>query len=319
MQISCGKAFWSYRFDMSKSQFLLSLSFICLSLVSGCREATVESTTGKPIIYVPVAPYQEIASRVAGDAFEVRAFVPEAKDPHDYLPTPKEITKVSQAAVFFTGDLPYETGIVEKITAANSKIEVSSLTENIELLEGSEGEHCDGEDHSGHDHAHHDHEFDPHLWLSPKMLKKQAALMADVMKNLKPDSSDQIDANLAKVEGDLDALDKQLAETLAFMKGQTFYVYHGAFAYFAQAYGLKQEAIELGGRSPEPKRLTELVKMAKAEGVKLIFVQPQFNQASAKSLADSIGGQVVEMDPLEQDVFASLKKIADQVKQSSVK
>ena len=138
------------------------------------------------------------------------------------------------------------------------------------------------------------------------------------MSNMAPDSAAQIEANLAEVVSELDTLDNQLAEKLAFMKGHRFYVYHGAFAYFAQAYGLKQEAIELGGKRPEPKRLTELVAKAKKDGVKLIFVQPQFDQSSAKSLADSIGGQVLEIDPLEQDVFGNLKRIAESIKQSGL-
>ena len=127
-----------------------------------------------------------------------------------------------------------------------------------------------------------------------------------------------IDKNLKAVLAELDTLDTSLAEKLAFMKGQTFYVYHGAFAYFAEAYGLKQEAIEIGGRRPEPKRLATLVEKAKSEGVKLIFVQPQFDQSSATSLAEAIGGQVLMLDPLQHNIFENLNKIAETIGQSSL-
>ena len=138
--------------------------------------------------------------------------------------------------------------------------------------------------------------------------------MAGILKNAAgPDQASQIDENLKTVLAELDTLDRELSEKLAFMKGKTFYVYHGAFAYFAKAYGLQQEAIELGGRRPEPKRLTELVEEATKNEVKLIFVQPQFDQSSAQSLADSIGGQVVPLDPLERDVISNLRKIAETI------
>ena len=176
-----------------------------------------------------------------------------------------------------------------------------------------------GHDHAehGHEHAHHDHELDPHVWLSPKILKAQASTMAGVLKNASPETAEQIDQNLKSLLSELDALDTQLAEQLAFMNGQTFYVYHGAFAYFAEAYGLKQESIEIGGRRPEPKRLATLVEKAKKEGVKLIFVQPQFDQTSAKSLAEAIGGKVLPLDPLEEDVFSNLTRIAETIGRQS--
>ncbi|MAS95559.1 MAG: hypothetical protein CMO55_20350 [Verrucomicrobiales bacterium] len=107
--------------------------------------------------------------------------------------------------------------------------------------------------------------------------------------------------------------DKELAKTLAPLRGEAFYVYHGAFGYFADAYGLKQIPVEINGRSPEPKRLTALIKQAQSDEVKVIFVQPQFDQTSARSLADSIGGSVVSIDPLAKDPVQNLRDIAAKI------
>ena len=95
--------------------------------------------------------------------------------------------------------------------------------------------------------------------------------------------------------------------------GETFYVYHGAFAYFADAYGLEQKAIEVTGRSPTPKQLAALAGQAKEEGGTIVFVQPQFDQSSAVSLAETIGGTVQELDPLEKDVIGNLRTIASAI------
>ncbi len=301
----------------------------------------------KPVVYVSVPPYKHLASRVAGDAFEVRSIVSELDDPHSFSPTPKQIMQLSQASVIFTGEMPYEEDVVEALLSGNAKIKACSLSANVELLQGScehcaehghndkefvyvkgqddkdDAKHDDKDDakheHAEHEHEHdHDHELDPHLWLSPKVLKIQATTMAGFLKEVAPAAATQIDANLKAVLADLDALDAKLAEKLAFMKGQTFYVYHGAFAYFARDYGLKQEAIESGSRRPEPKQIATLIEKAKKDGVKLVFVQPQFDQSSAKTLAEAIGGQVMELDPLKEDVFANLNGIAETITQSSV-
>lgn len=333
----------------------LCFAFLCLAtlLLSGCRDSE-QSESGKPLVFVPVPPYQEIANRLAGDIFEIHSIVSESDDPHDFSPTPKQVVRFTKAAVLFTGQMPFEENLIKKLSSGKSKVKVFNLTENIELLEGNcehhdaeseeevyvyvkgqdeaeekehdheheehahEGHAHEDHDHAHHDHDHHAHELDPHVWLSPRILQAQAKTMAGVLKNAAtPEQAAQIDQNLKTVLSDLDDLDRELTEKLAFMKGQTFYVYHGAFAYFAKAYGLKQEAIELGGRRPEPKRLAELVGRARDQKVKLIFVQPQFDQSSAKSLADSIGGKVVALDPLERDIFANLRKIADTVGQSA--
>ncbi len=347
-----------------------TFSLLCCGLIAclaiSCSDSGSDSATtpqGKPVAYVPVPPYKQLASRIAGDTFEVRTLVSESDDPHDYQPTPKQIASLSRADVLFTGVMPFEAGLTETLGESRSKIKIYSLTEHIDLLEGScdqcghgdddepfvyvvgeddaeadhehhhhdedeehHHEHEDDHEHAHHDHDHdhhhdhdhdhdHSHELDPHVWLSPQILKKQAEIIAQVLKNTAsaPDAAATIEENLATVLADLDALDQKLATQLAPIKGESFYVYHGAFAYFAQAYGLEQIAIELAGRRPEPKRLTELVKQAKEEGVKIVFVQPQFDQSSAKSLADAIGGKVLPLDPLKQDIFANLETIADTI------
>ena len=313
----------------------------------------------KPVVYVAVPPYVEIAQRIAGDHFEVRSVVSETDDPHGYSPTPKQIAQLSKASILFTGEMEFEPGLREALASGNRKVQIHSLTEGLDLLEGScatcaahgdqdvfvyvKGQdeplgdvhhhHHEDDDevfvyvkgqekddgHDDHHHHHdHDHGLDPHLWLSPKMLKAQAGMIAEVFKKSTGDEAvrKEFAANLETVLKQLDTLDTELAEKLAFMKGETFYVYHGAFAYFAKAYGLNQEAIEVGGRRPEPKQLTELIKKAKDEGVRLVFVQPQFDQSSAKTLANSIGGDVVKLDPLKQDVFENLRTIARTIGQS---
>ena len=98
--------------------------------------------------------------------------------------------------------------------------------------------------------------------------------------------------------------------------GKKFYVYHSAFAYFAKDYNLEQIAIEIGNKSPTPKQLANIADQAKKEEVKVVFVQPQFDQTSAKALAESINGRVAKIDPLEKDIVANLREIATAIKGS---
>ncbi len=97
-------------------------------------------------------------------------------------------------------------------------------------------------------------------------------------------------------------------------RGRSFLVFHPGFGYFADAYGLKEEAVEAGGRPPGPKQLRALVEKAKAEGIKTVFVQPEFDPHSAEAVAKEIGGKVVPMNGLAKDVLEDLEDIAGKVK-----
>lgn len=267
-------------------------------------------------LFVPVLPYEFLFERVGGDWVEVKAIVQEGGDPHNYSPSPRQITEISKANLLFSGGLGFESNFFVAVGDGITSPKDIDLLEGLELLEGSCGEcesvKAEGKEAAAHEHKH-DHEdlMDAHVWLSPRVLIHQAERAAAILKKHTPSDADvAIDANLAALKAELEALDKELAALLAPKKGEAFYVYHGAFAYFARDYGLEQKAIEMGNRRPSPKQIAEISKQAKAAGVKAIFVQPQFDQSSAASLAEAIGGKVQTLDPLEKDVIANLRAIA---------
>ncbi len=99
-------------------------------------------------------------------------------------------------------------------------------------------------------------------------------------------------------------------------KGKTFYVFHPAFGYFAAAFGLKQRAVEAGGRSPSPRQLAALIEQARKEKVRIIFVQPQFDQKGAEAIARAIDGTVINLDPLAYDVLGNFSRIAESLDRS---
>lgn len=187
--------------------------------------------------------------------------------------------------------------------------------------------HHDENEHAHHDekeHAHHAKEekehhhggTDPHLWLSPRLVKIQARTIADALIEVDPAGKATYEKNLAAFHKDLDALDAKLVEALAPVKGKTFMVFHPAWGYFADAYGLEQEPIEIEGKDPSGQQLARMIDMAKDEGVRVIFVQPQFSSRSAKRVAEAIGGAVVPIDPLARDYIANLEQVATTVREA---
>jgi len=109
----------------------------------------------------------------------------------------------------------------------------------------------------------------------------------------------------------LDTLDAQIRAVFS-EKGENveFMVFHPAWGYFAQAYGLRQISVEMEGKEPKPAELAGLIRYARERGTKVIFVQPQFSTRSAEIIARGIDGRVVFANPLAPDWATNLKEVA---------
>jgi len=94
-------------------------------------------------------------------------------------------------------------------------------------------------------------------------------------------------------------------------------VFHPAWGYFADTYGLIQIPIEKEGKEPGARALTLLIGQARREHVKVIFVQPQFDRKSATQVARAIGGRVVAIDPLAPDYMNNLRGVARQISEAN--
>jgi len=186
---------------------------------------------------------------------------------------------------------------------------------------GTGQEHARGADtgEAGHDHEHghdcadHHHEgLDPHVWLSPAQVKIQATAMRDALIAADPAGADVYRAGYEAFAADVSALDKKLRAAFAAVpEGQRkFMVFHPAWGYFARQYGLTQVPVEREGKEPGPAQLAAIIDEAKKDGVRVVFVQPQFSDRNAEVVAKAIGGSVVGVDPLAEDWLANMEKVA---------
>ncbi len=152
--------------------------------------------------------------------------------------------------------------------------------------------------------------------MSPRLAKKIALNVCDALVAADPANAGAYRAGLDGLLADLDALDAETAAALEPLRGRAIYVFHDAFGYFADAYGLRQVAIETGGKEPGPRHVAELIDRARADGVRVIFVQPQFSTMSAEAIAREIGGAVVPFDPLARDYIAGMRAAVKAVRRA---
>jgi zinc transport system substrate-binding protein len=137
--------------------------------------------------------------------------------------------------------------------------------------------------------------------------------MMEALGELAPEYEDRFRENYDAFARKLDQLDDRLKTLLAPLAGQKLFVFHPAFGYLADAYGLHQIPVETMGRSPKGKELSAIIKLAKDEKARVIFVQPQFDQHAARKIAGAIDGAVVPIDPLAPDYLDNMVQMADTI------
>lgn len=285
----------------------------------GCRQETPSAqgeSDGRLLVYVSIPPQKYFVERVGGRNVRVGVLLRPGQSMHTYEPAPKQMVELSAAKVYFRIGAPFEEQVADKIGQAlkglylvdtNKGLALHTSTEPCEQEKPAEPGEAKG-------HAHERGELDLHTWMSPRLVKTQAANICRALVHVDPLHQSDYEANLATFVTDLDKLDEEITAALKPLKGREFFVFHPAFGYFAEAYGLKQVAIETGGKQPSSKQLQRLIDKAKASGTKLIFVQPQFSRRGAEAIAQVIGGAVVPLDDLAEDYINNLRHMTDAIK-----
>lgn len=256
-------------------------------------------------VFVSILPQSYFVKRVGGLHVEVEVLVGPGKSPATYEPTPKQMAKLAESSLYFRIGVPFEKGFIKKISEAFQHLKIIDMRKNVELLY--------------FDRYSPMKRPDPHIWLDPKRVKTQAYTIYEALCHIDPEHQTFFKKNLHAFHEELDILDRKIERALAPIKGQEFYVFHPAFGYFADSYGLSQVAVEIEGKTPGPKQLAKLIEKAKEDNIGVIFVQPQYTNKEAESIATAIGGTLVPLDPLPRDYLEGIEEIALKIKNAILK
>lgn len=263
-------------------------------------------------VMVSIVPQKYFVEKIGGELVKVSVMARPGASPATYEPRPDQMVALSKAKIYFAIGVPIEKAWLKKIAAANPKMLIVHTEKGIEKrwmrAHRHEGGKQEGE-------GHNDGIKDPHVWLSPPQVMTQAGNILGALQGVDPVRASIYEANYKKFIIELGELDAEIRGIFA-SKGEDieFMVFHPAWGYFADAYGLVQIPIEIEGKDPKPAKLHQIIGQAKKRGVKVIFVQPQFSTKSAGIIAKAIGGEVVFANPLSLDWAKNLRHQAAKFK-----
>mgnify|MGYP006282739309 CR=1 FL=1 len=285
-----------------------------------------QKVTVKAITSIP--PHAWMVSRIGGDRVAVGVLLRPGHSPATYTPSPAQTAKLARADVFFRVGVPFEGELLPRIQRSMDDLAVVDLRNGIDMRRmTSVTGHGHGHDGtqtgspSNPDPAARESEpsgapLDPHTWLDPRNAIRQCRTIRDALTAADPSGAERYRDRCRALTRELEAAHRRIARQLAPLAEKPMFVFHPAYGYFADAYGLKQIPIELEGKRPTPRALSRLIRLARTLEVGVIFVQPQFDTSSAKAVARIIDARVVVLDPLARDYITNLERIADRVRRA---
>ena len=285
-------------------------------------------------VFVSIVPQKYFVQQIGKDLVNVGVMVQPGADPHNYEPKPQQMVAISKAKLYFAIGIEFEKANLGKIVSTNPQIKVVYTDRGIKKIpmatyhhhdeEGEhhekselhkEGEHRHEKAESAHEDDHHDHgRLDPHIWLSPPLVKILAKSILNALQEADPSHRALYESNFQQFVSQINKLDAELKSIFAGKQGLQFMVFHPSWGYFSNTYGLKQVPVQIEGKEPKPAQLKELIEHAKEKNIKMIFVQPQFSAKSAELVAKEINGEVALVDPLAENWSDNLREVANKFK-----
>ena len=293
---------------------------LCVPVVfSGCQRHNSVTTNKQqlsaaplsavPLIAVSILPQEWFVSRIGGSRVQTLVLTGPGQNPHNYEPVPKQLSGLAKAGVWILSGTEFEISLRPKI---------EKLFPALPIVDGTAGAAFRKLDAYEYGHGHNDDhtalEIDRHTWLGSEPAKILAAHIRDTLSIIDPDGAEQYAGNYFNLVNDIDNEFLYLRQQLAPLKGSNVFVYHPSFGYFLDEFGIRQQAVETGGKTPGPRDLSRLIVLAKQEQPAAIFVQAQFPISAAKTVANAVGAELVSLDPLAPDWLANIRLMGEALK-----
>lgn len=279
----------------------IPIFLVTIALFAACNSN--QSKKNSNIITVSILPQKTFVEKIAGDDFEINVLIPRGSSPADYSLVPSQLKGIAGSAIWFRiGYIGFEYSWKDKIAEANTNMKVVDLSEGLDLIADKEEQHGD--------HIHMNG-VDPHIWLSPILVKQMAEKIMKELSILKPEKSAEYKGNYLKFLKEIDQLNIEIKNKLKSFQGRKFIVFHPSLTYFARDYGLEQFSLEMGGKEPTPRQMSKVVDLAKDENIKVIYIQDEFDKENARVFAEEIAGEIIQLHPLDVAWIDNLKEITN--------
>jgi zinc transport system substrate-binding protein len=255
-------------------------------ILAGCMISSGAAAGERLTAFVSIPPQKYLVERVGGDRVQVHVMLKPGQAPETYDPAPRQMAQLATAQIYFRIGVPFERRWIKTIAGQNPGLQVVECCAQM-VRDG-----------------------DPHTWVDPNNARAMAAQIKEVLSRRLPEGATSIAANYAALAADLEQLDRDILTILNNRRTDYFIVSHSGWRYFADAYGLRQLALDDNGREKGPRGLADLVTLARREGIRTVFIQAQHPTGAAYTLARELDAAAVTIDNLAEDYIDNLYQVS---------
>jgi zinc transport system substrate-binding protein len=273
--------------------FSIFVAFVASFLLIGSAHAEVKVLTS-------IKPLQLIAAAVQDGVAIPEVLLPPGASPHNYALRPSDVRKVQSVdLVYWIG--PSMEGFLPRVLNGRTlpSVAVQDLP-GLKLRHFAEESHSHADEADEHDHDHRPGSLDAHLWLSPVNARVIATKMAADLSAADPANAARYQSNLKAFDERLDAMDLRLKARLAGIAGKPYFVFHEAFDYFEDAYGLKHAGVFSVAAEVQPgaQHVAAMRTRLQEVGKTCVFSEPPLRPRLAETLVAGLPVKLAELDAL---------------------
>lgn len=243
-------------------------------------------------VIATLSPLAWLVEGVGGDRVTVEVLIPTGATPHTFEPSPRRVAELARADLLVTVGHPhlvFEQRMVDRLAGE------APGAATVAILDDGAG----GGSRGG---------LDPHVWLDPLTARAGAARIADTLASLDAANAASYGEGRAAVAAALTAVHREASILLEPHHDEPIFVDHPAWGHLLARYGLRQVALEEEGKEPTPRRLVEMAEAMRQSGARTLFVQRGVAHRAAHNLAQEVGAELVELDPLARDLPGTLHR-----------
>lgn len=221
----------------------------------------------------------DFVRNVGGSSVDVMTLVGPDSDAHVYSPTPADVKKIAGARLIVVNGLGFEGWLPRLVQSSGSKARIVTATDGIAPLRlGSAA--------------------DPHAWQSVGNARSYVANIREALSTADPANAGQYRTNADAYLAKLDALDREVRESIAKLPPERRKVIstHNAFGYFAASYGIEFIA-PLGVSTeaePSARDIARIITQVKQAKIRAVFLEnvtdPRLMQRISAETGARVGG-----------------------------
>lgn len=274
----------SYRSAVIVLGILVSIGIVGVFLFSGQPERPRALEAQRIHVAATIYPLYDFARTVAGDAADVLLILPPGASPHTFEITPRQLEELQGSSIIFAighGLDAYAAQVSESIPGST----IVTIDRGIAIRAAQEDAHSP---------------TDPHYWLHFGNARTIVDTITNTLSEADPQNAEKYHQNAEMLKTELTATEDELKAALEPVREEPMIVFHDAWLYFAEDFGLTIAGVFEPSAAEEPtaRNLARLRALAKEQNVTAFFIEPQLSSTAIESFAEELHLSIGTLDPL---------------------